>query len=322
MRHLTSIHDWTRAEVLDVLDLSDRLKAHPRRYGDALHRKVLLMVFEKPSLRTRVSFEAGMTQLGGHAIHYDLSSSPLGAGKETVADMARVSSRYVDLIMARLFDHAVLEEMAAFATVPVINALTDRSHPCQILADLQTIREKKGRLEGLSIAYLGDAENNVTYSLMHGCAMMGMDIRVACPNDPEYRPLPDILASAQQVATTHGGAVLLTADPREAARGADVVYTDSWMSYHISKDREARRVAALQPFQVTAALMRLAAPDAIFMNCLPAIRGQEQTAEVIDGPWSVVFDEAENRLHAQKAVMLRLLEAAGSIAAVEVDADA
>lgn len=317
MQNLIAIQDWTRDQVLDVLALADRLKATPTRFKDTLHRKVLLMVFEKPSLRTRVSFEAGMAQLGGHAIHYDLSSSPMGAGKETVADMARVSSRYVDLIMARLFDHAMIEEMAAFATVPVINALTDRSHPCQLLADLQTIREKIGRLQGVSLAYLGDAENNMTYSLMHGGAMMGMQVRVGCPDHPEYRPRPEILASARQAAEHHGGAVTVTADPAEAARDADVIYTDSWMSYHISKDLEARRVATLQPYQVTAPLMNLAAPHAVFMNCLPAIRGQEQTADVIDGPQSVVFDQAENRLHAQKAVMLRLLEAAGRITTVE-----
>lgn len=313
MKHLLSIQDWTQAEALDVLALADRLKAAPDRYADVLHRKVLLMVFEKPSLRTRVSFEAGMAQLGGHAIHYDLSSSPLGAGKESVSDMAQVSSRFVDIMMGRLFDHATLEEMAAFSSVPVINALTDRSHPCQLLADLQTIREKKGRLKGLTLAYLGDGENNVTYSLMHGGAMMGMDVRVGCPDDSEYCPRAEIVDSAERMASSGGGGIRVTADPAEAVRDADVVYTDSWMSYHISKEREAQRVATLTPYRVTSDLMSLACDDAIFMNCLPAIRGQEQTAEVIDGPQSVVFDEAENRLHAQKAVLIRLLEAAGRI---------
>lgn len=310
MQHLVTIDAWSRGDILAVLELADRLKARPADYADVMHRKVLLMIFEKPSLRTRVSFESGMSQMGGHAIYYDMSTSPLGAGKETVPDMARVASRFVDLIMARLFNHRVLEEFADFATVPVINALTDLDHPCQLLADLQTIREKKGRLEGLTVAYLGDAENNVTYSLMNGCSQLGMNVRIGCPDSDEFRPRKDILAASHTFAAASGGEVMVTSDAAEAVQGADVVYADSWMSYHIEKDREAARIQALTPFQVNAATMAAANPDAIFMNCLPAVRGQEQTAEVIDGPQSVVFDQAENRLHAQKGIMIHLLQRA------------
>lgn len=307
MRHLLTINDWTGEEIISLLDLADRIKACPEAYADAMHRKELLMIFEKPSLRTRVSFEAGMSQMGGHAIHYDLSSSPLGAGKESMADMARVSSRFVDLIMARLFSHAMLEELAAYATVPVINALTDLAHPCQLLADLQTIQEKKGRLHGLRLAYLGDGHNNVTYSLMNGCVKVGCDVRVACPDDPAYRPPPEILQQSTAFARDGGGAVRVTDDPLDAVHGADVVYTDSWMSYHIAKEQLDERVKVLLPFQVNAGVMAAADAKAVFMNCLPAARGYEQTAEVIDGPQSIVFDQAENRLHAQKAILIRLV---------------
>ena len=309
MNHLVSIDDWSADEILSVLELADGLKARPADYADVMHRKVLLMIFEKPSLRTRISFETGMSQMGGHAIYYDLSTSPLSAGKETVSDMAKVAGRMVDMIMARVFDHTTIEEMATYSGVPVINALSDLAHPCQLFSDLQTVREKKGPLEGLKIAYFGDAENNVTYSLMAGCAKMGMRVHVACPPTEGFSPRPERLAASQAFAADAGGEVVVTSDPTEAARDADVIYTDSWMSYHIPKEKQDERVAALRPYQVDAAVMAHAKPEAIFMNCLPAARGYEQTAEVIDGLQSVVFDQAENRLHAQKAIMIRLLEA-------------
>jgi len=308
MQHLVTLDDWTKGQIVEVLDLADALKREPHRFYDAMRRRILLMIFEKPSLRTRVSFESGMSQMGGHAINYDTSNSPFGAGKESVADMARVASRFVDMIMARLYDHAVIEEMHAHAAVPVINALTDRGHPCQVLADFQTIRERKGRLEGLTLAYLGDAENNVTYSLIRGCVKVGMNLTIGCPDDPVFRPDHAILEANADQAEATGSRVVVSHDAVEAARDADIVYTDSWMSYHIPKDQMDERIARLSPFQVNETLMRHAKPDAIFMNCLPAIRGMEQTATVIDGPQSVVFDEAENRLHAQKAVMIKLLE--------------
>jgi len=307
MNHLITLESWSSAAILRVLDLADRVKAAPREYCDAMRRKTLMMIFEKPSLRTRVSFETGCTQMGGHAIFYDLATSPLSSGKENVADLVRVVSRYVDIIMGRLFEQAHIEEMARLASVPVINALTNYEHPCQILADLQTIREKKGGLKGLTLAYLGDGNNNVTHSLLFGCAKVGMTIRVGCPPGSEYEPLPAVLASARKTGKKTGAEVVVTSDALEAARGADVVYTDSWMSYHIPQHKQESRVKVFTPYQVNAKLMKAAKKDAIFMNCLPAVRGYEQTAEVIDGPNSVVFDEAENRLHVQKAIMLTLL---------------
>lgn len=312
MKHLITLENWPVSALNDLLDRADHIKAHPGEYRDAMRRKTLLMIFEKPSLRTRVSFETGATQMGGHAIFYDLATSPLSAGKENVADLVRVVSRYVDIIMGRLFEQAHIEEMARLASVPVINALTNYEHPCQILADLQTIREKKGRLKGLKLAYFGDGNNNVTHSLLFGCSKFGIDIAVACPKGEEYEPLPHVLASARKFARKSGSSVVVTADAAEAARGADVVYTDSWMSYHIPQHKQESRVKVFMPYQVNARLMRLAKKDAIFMNCLPAMRGYEQTAEVIDGPQSVVFDQAENRLHIQKAIMLYLLESCGS----------
>ncbi len=307
MLHLVSMKEWPPQLIEEVLDLADAVKREPARFATAMAGQTLLMIFEKPSLRTRVSFETGVTQMGGHAIYYDMSTSPLGAGKENIADTARVISRYVNIVMARLFKHEVIVELARHATIPVINALTDHAHPTQILADLQTIREKKGRLKGVKVAYCGDGRNNVTHSLLIGCSKLGLDIRVACPDGTDYSPAPDVIRSALGFAKKAGSQVLVTHDATEAARDADVVYTDSWMSYHVAHEKLEERVRVFTPYQVTAALMALAAPDAIFMNCLPALRGFEQTAEVMDGPQSVVFDEAENRLHAHKAILLRLL---------------
>lgn len=304
MKHLITLNDWSTEAILDVLNLAVSVKAAPTQYGDALKQKTLLMVFEKPSLRTRISFETGMTQLGGHAIYYDMSTSPMGGGKETIEDSIKVVSRMCDLVMARLFHHEDVLEMAKHATIPVINALTDYSHPCQILADLLTILEKKGRLKGLTLTFLGDGFNNVTHSLMFGCVKVGMNVHVGCP--ASAMPSPDVVEACREIAKETGAEVLVTNDASEAVKGADVVYADSWMSYHIPKEEEAARYDVFMPYQVTAERMAEAAEDAIFMNCLPAKRGAEQTAEVIDGPQSVVFDEAENRLHAQKAVLLKL----------------
>jgi len=304
MKHLISLKDWSAEEILGVLALAAKVKAKPQKYADALKQKTLLMIFEKPSLRTRISFEIGMTQLGGHAIYYDMSTSPMSGGKETIEDSIKVMSRMCDIVMARLFRHEDILEMAEYATIPVINALTNDSHPCQILADLQTIQEKKGTLKGLKLAYLGDGFNNVTHSLMHGCTKLGIHISVGSPE--EQMPAVEVTELCAQFAQESGCELVVTDDPLEAIKNADIVYTDSWMSYHIPKDEEAARIKLFTPYQVNAALMKHAKPDAIFMNCLPALRGAEQTAEVIDGPQSVVFDEAENRLHAQKAVMLTL----------------
>ncbi|HMP73944.1 MAG TPA: ornithine carbamoyltransferase [Kiritimatiellia bacterium] len=311
MLHLISLNDWSSELILEVLGLADDVKANPDGYARAMERKTLMMIFEKPSLRTRVSFETGATQMGGHAIFYDMATSPLSSGKENVADMVRVVSRYVDVIMGRLFEQAHIEEMARLSRVPVINALTNFEHPCQILADLQTIREKKGGLKGLKMAYLGDGNNNVTHSLMFGCAKVGMHLSIGCPTGAEYMPLDSVLEASRATGKETGSRIEVTHDAGEAAEGADVVYTDSWMSYHIPQHKTEARVRVFNPYQVNAELMGRAKPDAIFMNCLPAVRGYEQTEEVIDGPQSVVFDQAENRLHAQKAIMLTLLKQAG-----------
>ncbi|HMO51078.1 MAG TPA: ornithine carbamoyltransferase [Kiritimatiellia bacterium] len=307
MKHLISLQDWPATLISDVLALAAEVKHKPQNYAQAMHRKTLMMMFEKPSLRTRVSFEAGFCQMGGHAIYYDLATSPLSSGKENVADMVRVVSRYVDIIMGRLYEQKHIEEMAALSRVPVINGLTNYDHPCQILADLQTILEHKGQLKGLKLAYLGDGHNNVTHALMFGCTKMGLHISVGCPPGAEYMPLDNVIALSKANAAASGSTLVVTHDAAEAARDADIVYTDTWMSYHIPAHKSEMRVKVFSPYQVNEALMAHAKPDALFMNCLPAVRGYEQTAGVIDGPNSVVFDEAENRLHVQKAVMLRLL---------------
>lgn len=297
--------------MMEVLELAARLKADPSAFSQAAAQKVLFMIFEKPSLRTRVSFETGIVRMGGHAINYDVSTSPLGAGKESLPDTIKVVSRYADLIVARLFKHSDLTEMIAHAGVPVINGLTDYSHPCQIMADLLTIQEHRGGLKGKTLCFLGDGFNNVTHSLLFGGAMAGMNVRVGCPQGEDYEPLPSVLEAARRLAAPRGAELTVTHDAFEAADGADIVYTDSWMSYHIDPAELDDRVKKFMPYQVTAPLLAAAKADAIFMNCLPAARGYEQTAEVIDGPQSVVFDQAENRLHAQNAVMLRLLSKCG-----------
>jgi ornithine carbamoyltransferase len=308
MRHLISLRDWSGDEIKEVAYLAKEIKTSPERYRDSMRGKVLVMMFEKPSLRTRVSFEVGMYQMGGNAIFYDMSTSPLGAGKETIHDTVKTVSRYADLMMARLFEHEKIKEMARFSDIPVINGLTDFSHPCQILSDLLTIEEHKGSLEGITVAYLGDAKNNVTHSLLYGCPKMAINIRVGCPEGEEFSPLPEVVRYAVEQGALSGSTVMVTHDPLEAVRGADVIYTDSWMSYHVAPETLDSRMKALKPFQVDAVKMGLGAPDAIFMNCLPALRGLEQTADVIDGSQSVVFDQAENRLHAQKAIMITLMK--------------
>jgi len=304
---LLSLTDWTRERIQEILASAVHIKQHPDDYIQALAGCILLMIFEKPSLRTRVSFESAMLQLGGHSIYYDLGTSPLGSGKETIADTARTASRYVQGIMARMFRRAAMEELGQYATVPVINGLTDYEHPCQALGDLLTIQENKGALQGLRLAYVGDGNNNVTHSLLHACSKMGMHMTVGCPEEQAFQPLPEVLAQARSLAHESGGSISIMHDVRSAVAGADAVYTDTWMSYHIPSEEHERRFQLLEPFRVTEALMKQASPKAIFMHCLPAQRGNEQTAEVIDGPQSVVFDQAENRLHIEKAILVKLL---------------
>ena len=307
--NLISLIDWTRENLEGIIASAVHIKQHPEHYNHALAGSILLMIFEKPSLRTRVSFESAMLQMGGHSIYYDLGMSPLGSGKETIADTARTASRYVQGIMARMFRRADMEELGRYARVPVINGLTDHEHPCQALGDLLTIQERKGALQGLRLAYVGEGNNNVTHSLLHACSKMGMQMTVGCPADPAYQPLPEVLEQAESFAQESGGSIAIVYDAQSAVANADVVYTDTWMSYHIPEEEHEKRFHMLEPFRVTEALMQQASPNAIFMHCLPAQRGNEQTAEVIDGSQSVVFDQAENRLHIEKAILVKLLGA-------------
>ena len=305
--NLISLTDWTRESLEEIMTSGVHIKQYPEHYAHALAGSILLMIFEKPSLRTRVSFEAAMLQMGGHSIYYDLGTSPLGSGKETIADTARTASRYVQGIMARMFRRADMEELGRYATVPVINGLTDYEHPCQALGDLLTIQERKGTLPGLRLAYVGDGNNNVTHSLLHACSKMGMQMMVGCPEGQAFQPLPEVLEQARSFVKESGGSISIVHDARSAVANADVVYTDTWMSYHIPLEEHERRFQLLEPFRVTETLMQQASSKAIFMHCLPAQRGNEQTADVIDGPQSVVFDQAENRLHIEKAILAKLL---------------
>ncbi|MCL2337620.1 MAG: ornithine carbamoyltransferase [Firmicutes bacterium] len=303
-RDLLSLHDFTPQEITHILDLADTLKQQ-RKQGvphELLQGKTLAMIFEKSSTRTRVSFETGMYQLGGHALFLSAADLQLGRG-EGIGDTGRVLGRYVDGIMIRTFAQQDVEELAQYSQAPVINGLTDLLHPCQILADLQTIREHKGRLAGLKVAWVGDG-NNVCHSLMFGCAKMGMHLSVACP--PGYQPDSAIAAAARADAAETGAELTLLTDPAAATAGADVVVTDVWASMGQESEQQAR-MKVFAPYQVNAGLLAGAAPDYLFLHCLPAHRGEEVTAEIIDGPHSVVFDEAENRLHAQKAVLALLL---------------
>ncbi|MBI4440599.1 ornithine carbamoyltransferase [Candidatus Woesearchaeota archaeon] len=303
MKHLLTLSSLTKEEILGLIALARKIKKAPARYAQKMKGKSLLMLFEKPSLRTRVSFEVGMTQLGGHAIFYDVSTSPLGKGKETIEDTARTASRYVDLIMARVYDQETLEAMAKYATVPVINALSNFSHPCQVLSDLLTIIEKKRSLK-LKVAYVGDGNNNVTHSLLFAGALVGFDVSVGCPEGSE--PLPMVQDFAQKAGRKSKAMIVITPDPREAVRDADIIYTDTWMSYHVAPEEKPKRIKTFTPYQINDRLMGHAKRDALFMHCLPATRGEEVTASVLDGKQSIVFDQAENRLHMQKAIMLTL----------------
>ena len=305
MKDLTSLINLGNSSVDDLISYALKIKHSPELYSESMHNKTMLMIFEKPSLRTRVSFKVGMHQLGGHTIVMETKDTP-SREKESIADTAKASSRYVDIIMARLFKHEDMEELAKNATVPVINGLTDTFHPCQILSDLLTIHEKKRKLRGLKLAFVGDGNNNITHDLLLGCPAAGIDISVGCPAEAE--PQKWITDIAKEKSILNNSKVQITNDAREAVENADIVYADTWMSYHIPKDEKEKRIAMFHPYQVNQELMSHAKKNAIFMNCLPAMRGYEQTAEIIDGPQSVVFDQAENRLHMQKAIILKLMK--------------
>ncbi len=303
MPHFIDIADFSKEALLAMLAEAKRRKAAraglPKGAADAdapLAGHVLALIFEKPSTRTRTSFDMAMRQLGGGAMTLNSHDLQLGRG-ESIEDTARVLGRMVDGVMARVHEHEKITALAEHAGVPVINGLSDLSHPCQIMADLQTLEEHKSRLEGLTVAWVGDCAN-VTRSWIEAAALLGMTFKIGAPQG--YWPDEEVLAWADE----KGGEVLITEDPAEAVEGADCVMTDTWISMHHREEEKARRMADLMPYQVTPELMAKAKEDAIFMHCLPAHRGEEVAAEVIDGPRSVVFDEAENRLHAQKAVLL------------------
>ena len=298
-----SIQDFSPSEIQYLLILGRQVKTHPTTYCDALKRKTLALIFEKPSLRTRVTFDVGIQQLGGFSIY--LSPAEINLGKrESVYDVAKNLERMVQGIMIRTFAHEVVEQMAQYASIPVINGLTDYSHPCQAMADYLTIWEAKGDLEGMRVAFVGDG-NNVAHSLMFAGAQLGAHVWVATPKG--YEPKPDAVDWAKNRAKETGGTCTVTSDAREAVSNADVVYTDVWAS--MGQEAEAgQRDKIFRPYQVNADLFRYAKRDAIFLHCLPAHRGQEVTNEVIDSPRSLVFQQAENRLHVQKAIMLELMK--------------
>jgi ornithine carbamoyltransferase len=298
-RHFLRDDDLDPGEQLAVLDLADAMKAEPLARRPLAGPRAVAVLFDKPSTRTRVSFEVGIAQLGGHPLIIDAGQSQLGRG-ETIADTARVLSRYVDAIVWRTFDQSRIAELAAAADVPVVNALTDQFHPCQVLADLQTIRERLGRLSGVRLSYFGDGANNMAHSLLLGGATAGLQVRICAPDG--FTPHPQVVAEAKSRAAETGGGVDLVADPVTAADGAEVLVTDTWVS--MGQESEGHdRAGVFWPLQLNAGLLARAAPDAVVLHCLPAHRGHEITDEVLDGPASAVWDEAENRLHAQKALL-------------------
>jgi ornithine carbamoyltransferase len=303
LRHFLADDDLSATEQQWVLDEADRMKKDRFAARPLAGPRSVAVVFEKPSTRTRLSFEIGIAELGGHPVVLDARSTQLGRG-ETIEDTARVMSRYVDAIVIRTFGQDRIAALAAASSVPVINALTDYAHPCQVLADLQTIREHKGTLAGLTLTYLGDG-NNMAHSLLLGGAIAGMHVRVASPEG--FHPLTQVVRRAEELAAAQGGSVLVTDDPIAAATGADVLYTDVWASMG-QETEAAERIAPLHPYALDEAKLALAAKGVVVMHCLPAHRGEEIAAAVIDGPASIVWDQAENRLHAQKALLAFLLE--------------
>jgi len=302
--HMLTLADYTPDEIHQVLSLALRLKDETKRGipHPLLAGKTLGMIFAKSSTRTRVSFDVGIYQLGGYGLFLGTQDIQLGRG-ETVHDTALVLSRYLDGIMIRTFEQQDVVDLARYGSIPVINGLTDMYHPCQVLADLMTVYEAKGTLKGLKLAFVGDG-HNMAHSLMLGCAKAGMDAAVATPVD--YTPDPVIATLAMAAANESGAKVTITTDPREAVKDADVIYTDVWASMG-QEEEQQKRMKDFAPYQVDGALMALAKKDAVFLHCLPAHRGEEVTSDVIDGPQSLVFPEAENRLHAQKAVMALLM---------------
>jgi len=301
--HLLSDFDFTKGQVNEILDLSAEIKANPGDYGDSMKNKTLIMLFELASLRTRISFEAGMNRLGGHAIFYSIEGGKF-TRSETLEDGVKNLNKYVDAVMVRALSQEAVERIGAAATIPIINGMTEEYHPCQNLADLLTIQEYKGELEGLKIAYVGDGGCNTANSTMIGCNNVGMDVTVVCPDYPKYSPSPEILAKIKE----HSGAeVEVSHDPADGVAGADVIYTDVWISAGMEEETK-KRMEAFPPYKVDTALVGKAKKDCIVMHCLPAHRGYEITDGVMDSSQSVVFDQAGNRMHAQNGLLYWLLK--------------
>ena len=295
MKNLLSINDLSKKEILDLIKLAIKIKKNPKKYKNKVFEKVLITFFELPSLRTELSFDSAMFQMGGEIIDYHSESSPWAHGKESIEDVAKVVSRYCDLVMIRMSDHNELVKFAKNSKIPVINGLTSYEHPCQVLSDLMTIYEKKKKFN-LKLTYLGDSNNNVTHSLINAANLLGINMTIACPNNKDFTPKIPL----KKVKVFH--------DVEKAVKDSDVVYTDSWFSYRIPKSQYKKRTKILRKFQVNKNVMKYARKNAIFMHCLPALRGFEVTKDVIDGKQSIVFDQAENRLHMQKAIILKLLK--------------
>lgn len=302
-KDLISIESLGTQDIFDILDLAARIKADKAKYADALKGKSIGLIFQKPSNRTRVSFEIGMVQLGGHAIYLGPDEIEMGV-RESVKDIARVLSRYLNGIVARTYKHEDVKELARYAEIPVINGLSDRAHPCQALSDIFTIKEKLGSFKGATLAYVGDG-NNVLNSLMCAAAKAGLDIKIATPKG--YEPSKEMVNMARGFAKMAGSKIEISNDPKAAAKGADVMYTDVWVS--MGQEKTAReRIKKFKGFQINDALMKAANKNCLFMHCLPAHRGQEIADSVIDSKNSVVYDQAENRMHVQKAILLKLLK--------------
>ncbi|UCD45368.1 MAG: ornithine carbamoyltransferase [Candidatus Bathyarchaeota archaeon] len=300
---LLSDFDLTRNEIEEILALSEKIKATPAKYADVMKNKTLIMLFELASLRTRISFEAGMNMMGGHAIFYSIEEGNF-TRSETLEDGIKNLNKYVNCIMARLLKQEDIERIGSAATIPVINGMTEVYHPCQNLADLLTIKEYKGDLEGLKVAYVGDGGCNTANSTMIGCSSMGMDVTVICPDYPKYSPAPEILL---KIKAHNGSEVAVSHDPVQGVANADVIYTDVWVSAGMEEEKK-QRMEAFPPYQVDSALVSKAKPDCIVMHCLPAHRGYEITEGVMDSVQSVVFDQAGNRMHAQNGLLYWLMK--------------
>jgi len=303
-KDILTLMDLTQQEILDIINLTLQIKKLGRKKLHLLDGKILALLFEKPSTRTRVSFEVAMKDLGGDTLYMGKDQTQLSRG-ETIEDTARVLSRYVDAIVARVYKHESLELLARFSSIPIINGLSDKFHPVQALSDLVTIREKLGKLKGVKVAYVGDG-NNVCNSLLIACTKVGINISVACPK--EFSPPEDVIKAARDFSKSSGSVMEILEDPYDAVKGADVVYTDTFVSMGMEEERERRLKVFLPKYQVNQKLMEATGKFSFFMHCLPAHRGEEVTDEVLDGKWSIVWDQAENRLHTQKAILLKIFK--------------